>query len=273
MLKVFIITQNEPFYIPKMIKLLLKEQYKGYSIIGATILSPTRKNKKFIDWINERIKIYTFFELFIVGLTFVYAKIINFFFKSRSPYSNTNILRRNNVELIETTDINAPDFILKIKELNIDIIISISCPQLFGRELLNSARLYCINAHGTLLPRHRGVFGSFWSLHDNDKFAGSTIHTMELKLDAGQILWQHEFIVTNADTQFSIAYKTKRDMALGLVELMATIDKGVPIKVIEPKYESSYHRAPTKEHAKEFRKQGYRIVKFKDMLLMLKHSY
>ncbi len=273
MINVFLITQNEPFYIPKMVKLLLEEQQNEYKLVGATVLSPTRKNKKFNDWLKERVKIYTFFELLIVGFSFILAKSINFLFKKQTPYANTNLLRKHGIKIIDTYDINSSEYIAKLKEFDIDIIISISCPQLFGQEILDTAKLYCINAHGTLLPRHRGVFGSIWTLHDNDKFAGSTIHTMELKLDAGQILWQREFIVTKADTQFSIAYKTKRDMALGLVELLLDISTGAPIKIIEPKYESSYHRAPTKEHSKSFRKQGCRIVKVKDILLMLKHSF
>jgi len=272
MVNVFIITQNEPFYIPKMVKYLLEKQ-QGYKITGATVLSPTRKNKRFKDWLSERIKIYTFFELFIVGFSFIYSKVINVLFKKSSPYSNTYILKKHNIELIETQDINSLEYIDKLRARNIDIIISISCPQLFGEDLLNVANRYSINAHGTLLPRHRGVFGSFWTLYDNDEFAGSTIHTMELKLDAGQILWQKAFPVKDVDTQFSIAYKTKKDMAMGLVYLLYCLVNCKQIDPVEPKFESSYHRAPTKQHARSFRKQGRRIVKVKDVMLMLKPSF
>ena len=273
MVKVFIITQNEPFYIPKMVKLLVKEQKENYKIVGATILSPSRKNKTIRDWLKERIKIYTVFELFIVGVSFVLSKSINLILKRKSPYSNENILRGNDVELIQTDDINSVEYIAKLKALDLDIIISISCPQLFGSEILGTPKISCINAHGTLLPRHRGVFGSFWTLHDNDKFAGSTIHTMELKLDAGSIIWQKAFPVTANDTQFSIAYKTKRDMAFGLVEALSTINSTNKYDIVEPVFESSYHRAPTKEQAKNFRKLGRSIVKCKDLLLMLKRSF
>ena len=41
---------------------------------------------------------------------------------------------------------------------------------------------------------------------------------MELKLDAGEIMWQDLFMVDKNDTQFSIAYKTKKQMALSIAE-------------------------------------------------------
>ena len=46
MIKVFIITQDEPFYIPKMVKHLIEKQFQNnYELVGYTLLSPNRKNK------------------------------------------------------------------------------------------------------------------------------------------------------------------------------------------------------------------------------------
>lgn len=270
MKKVLLITQNEPFFIPKMVKYLISQQKDNYSISGITILNPHRKNKNYLHWFKERAQVYTITELFIVAMAFAYTKFQNKV-KTTSDYSINSVVKKNQIQEINTNDVNSIAYIEKIRELNIDIIISISCPQLFKEELLSAVN-YCINAHGTLLPRHRGVFGSWWMLFSGDKVGGSTIHTMELKLDAGEILWQKEFQIETKDTQYSIAYKTKRDMSYGLVEVLKNIliNKVIPIC---SKYESSYHRAPKKEQGKAFRKIGHHIIKLKDIKLILSKSF
>lgn len=267
MLKVHVITQNEPFYIPKMLKELLSNQGADYIIKSYTVLHPSRKNKNIYHWFKERARIYNFKELFIVGSCFLFTKIVNLIFKS--TYSSKKLLSKNSIE-IQTKDINDAKYIESIK--NIDVIISISCPQLFKSGLLNIAKFSCINAHGTLLPRHRGVFGSWWTLFEGDNVAGGTIHTMELKLDAGEILFQEEFQIADYDTQYSIAWKTKKLMATGLIQVLKII-KNNNVKYIDNKYQSSYHRSPSKELGKEFHKKGLRIITFKDAKKILMASF
>ena len=269
--QVLIITQNEPFFIPKMIKYIIEHKDMVYSVKGITVLKPYRKNKNFLHWLKERTQVYSYYELFISGLSFIICKLSNILIKD-SSYSVYSVINKNNLTSIITEDINSAEYIRKINSLGIDVIISISCPQLFKEELLSTAKIFCINAHGTLLPRHRGVFGSWWTLYSGDEVGGSTIHTMELKLDAGEILWQKEFPVEKNATQYSIAYKTKRDMSIGIVELLKKLSDGNVIPV-QPKYETSYHRTPTEEQGKEFHKKGLRVIKSKDLKLILSKSF
>jgi methionyl-tRNA formyltransferase len=261
-INILFIVQNEPFYIPKMMEYFIKNYVPNISICGITILPPHRKNRNYLDWFKERARIYTLFELIIVGFLFVYAKINSLLFR-RSPYTLEYLTSKYRIPVIPTNDINSVEYVNTILSLGVDCIISISCPQLFKNEILSSCK-YNINAHGTLLPRHRGVFGSWWTLFSCDKYGGSTIHTMELKLDAGQILWQKEFKLEKRDTQFSVAYKAKHDMAVGLVEVISQILED-RLKGMKSNYETSYHRAPTRKEGNQFRKKGLKIIGFKDI--------
>jgi len=272
MIKIFIITQNEPFYIPKMIKHLIDNQSNDYTVSGFSVLSPSRKNKSILDWFKERANIYSIWELIIVGFAFISAKILTSL-KITSIYKNRTLFIKSGIQEIITSDINSHDFINQLMGIEPDIILSISCPQIFQNEILNIPKLYCINAHGTLLPRHRGVFGSFWTLYDGDIIAGSTLHTMELKLDAGKTLWQKSFPVLAKDTQYSIAYKTKKHMAFGLVELFNKIDSKSELVPVQSKYISSYHRAPSSKQGKELKQKGKRIVIISNLKLMLSKSF
>jgi len=266
-LKVHVITQNEPFYIPKMLKELLSNQTTDYIIKSYTVLPPSRKNKSFYHWFEERARLYTFKELFIVGSCFLFTKIINLIFKS--TYSVKKLLSQNSTE-IPTKDINDEKYIESFK--NIDIIISISCPQLFKSELLNLPKFNCLNAHGTLLPKHRGVFGTWWPLFEGDNVTGGTIHTMELKLDAGKILFQEEFQIADYDTQYSLAWKTKKLMTTGLIQVLKNI-KNADVEYIDNNYLPSYHRSPSKEMGKRFHKKGLKIIDFKDIKNLIKISF
>lgn len=270
MIKVHIITQNEPFFIPKMIKYVLENQ-GDYKVISYTLLSPKRKNKSITHWFKERARIYTSFELFLVGLLFTYTKLINSL-STNSPYSTKKQFNKWKIAHIPSYDINSLDYIKELNKNKPDIILSISCPQLFKEELLSTPERYSINAHGSLLPRHRGVFATFWTLYHNDEVAGSTLHTMELKLDAGVNLWQEEFEVKSNDTQFSLAYKTKKQMAKGIVKLFSTINNGNE-SAIEPQYKTTYHRAPKKEHGKKLHNNGKSIIKLRDMKYVLTSKF
>lgn len=271
MVKVFIITQNEPFFIPKMIKHLISESGIHYTIIGYTVLPPHRKSKNIRNWIFERLKIYNMFEEILILILYSFCTIINKIFRKRSPYNARAIFKRNGIEEIHSSNINSQEYIKKLRALSIDIIISISSPQLFEKELLNVPRYGCINAHGTLLPRHRGVFGSWWALFKKDEYTGATIHTMELKLDSGKILWQEAFKI-GSDSQYSIAYKTKKMMAKGLIKVILDVNNGFSNNLPE-KYKSSYHRAPSKQMGKMFHKMGLRVIRLKDIKYIIKSRF
>ena len=274
-LRVYIISQEEPFYIPKVIRHVIEQQGEAYEVVGATRLKPHRKNKSMKDWFFERTKIYTYWELFLTSILFIYCKVG---FKlleklgAYNPYAVRSVYKHNGVKEIATEDINDKAFLEKLRNLKVDVILSISPPQLFAAELINLPNKYCLNAHGTLLPRHRGVFGSWWMLFEGDKEIGTTIHTMEERLDAGEIVWQKAIETPEKATQYSIAYHTKKIMAHGLVEVLRSIHDD-NTKVISPQYEQSYHRAPTKELGKEFHAKGLRVINGSNFKMVLAKSF
>lgn len=274
-LNVFIISQEEPFYIPKVIRYLSENQNDNFQIVGATRLQPHRKNKTMKDWLLERTQIYTYWELFITTCFFLYCKV---WYKLLSkigmynPFSVKAVYQKNGVQEIDTQDINSKEYLDELGKLNIDIILSISPPQLFEKDLLELPKVACLNAHGTLLPRHRGVFGSWWMLFEGDKEIGTTIHTMVDRLDAGAVVWQKEIPMPYKATQYSIAYHTKKIMAEGLVEVLNRYAKN-KVKILLSPYTESYHRAPSKEQGKAFHQQGLRVVTFGNAKFTLSKSF
>jgi len=274
-LKVVLITQEEPFYLPKMIRHILAKQGEDFEVVAATRLQPHRKNKTMKDWVLERTQVYTYWELFITTVLFVYAKIIGGLqgrLTGINPFKVGSYYNSYGIPEVETIDLNDLDYVKRLEEYKPDLVVSISPPQIFKAELLNVAKIHSLNVHGTLLPRHRGVFGSWWTIYSEDKEAGGTIHTMELKLDAGEIAWQEAFPVEKDDTQYSIAYKTKKSMSIGLIDTFRKIRMGsLEMKAVE--YATSYHRAPTRELGKEFHKSGKRVITIRDAVRVTHKSF
>ena len=223
MINVFLLTQDEPFFVPKVIRHILSAQGKEFNVIGATCLKPHRKNKSMKDWFDERVQIYRPYELLLVGAIYVYCKFfypIFSLFSGKHFYSVKDSLKEFEVKTIDTNDVNDTEYIKNLQKLDIDVVLSVSPPQLFKEGLVGVPKKCSLNAHGTLLPRHRGVFGSWWTLYSGDNEGGATIHTMELKLDAGENVYQESFPLESGDTQYSIAFKTKGLLAKGSVAVL-----------------------------------------------------
>ena len=102
-MNIHIITQSEPFYIPKMINYILTNKDSNINVVGFTVLKPHRKNKNIYHWFQERAKIYSFIELFNIFFAFGYVK---FFSLLGKRYSARKIFLSHNVKSIDTYDIN-----------------------------------------------------------------------------------------------------------------------------------------------------------------------
>jgi len=66
-----------------------------------------------------------------------------------------------------------------------DIILSVTCPKIIGREILEIPPAGCINVHCSILPKGRGRDPAFWSLYQGHKRTAVTIHYMDEEMDRG----------------------------------------------------------------------------------------
>jgi methionyl-tRNA formyltransferase len=71
-----------------------------------------------------------------------------------------------------------------------DVIVVASFPRIIPAATLAAARIGALNMHMSLLPRHRGPDPLFWTYWDDDRDAGMTIHWMDERIDAGDIVAQ-----------------------------------------------------------------------------------
>jgi methionyl-tRNA formyltransferase len=100
--------------------------------------------------------------------------------------------RRNELPVLVPLDgdPNALEFRERLaKELRPDTALTFYVGSIFRRPLLESFE-QVINYHDSLLPRHRGLGATSFSIYDREERTGFTFHRMTEAIDAGPILLQ-----------------------------------------------------------------------------------
>lgn len=158
------------------------------------------------------------------------------------------------------SNINARDYIDHVRELKPDLIISYSAPQVVKPELLSIPKYSVINVHGALLPEYRGLLPSFWYLYKNEKIGGATVHKMSAAIDDGDILMQDSVDISDCNSMFELMKKTKLLGGELMVKAIQAYETGDIHPIPNDIEHGSYFTWPTVEQAKDFRKQGKKLV-------------
>lgn len=102
--------------------------------------------------------------------------------------------------------------------------LSLGFPYLFNKIFLNTVK-FCLNVHGTLLPKYRGACTLNWVIENGDSESGVTIHLIDEGCDTGPILLQKAFPVSRFDTGRSLYRKTLEFEAAIIIEALNLWDK------------------------------------------------
>ena len=103
--------------------------------------------------------------------------------------------------LIETADVNAPDTIAAIREVDPDLIFVVGWSQLVMDEFIGLPRHGVFGMHPTLLPRHRGRAAIPWAILSGLAKTGVTLFQIaDGTADSGPIVGQVEVPIAPDET-------------------------------------------------------------------------
>lgn len=260
MINISIITQEDKFFIPKNIKLLIdcdKINVKSIHVINS---KGSLENKKLF-----------FFKSFIfagaIGLTIKYIlhnfqlgldKLFNYrlFFGKKSIRS---LATYNNIDFSNIRNPNSIRFIDYLKSKNLDFIISYSAPSIFQNKLLDVPKYHCINLHCSFLPYYSGIMPSFWVLFNKELFTGASVHLMDSKIDNGKLVLQKKINIEGIKSIYRLNLLTKEiGGELMLKSILGIIDKTIEFKSNKVD-KSKYFTWPNKSQIKFFIKNGGKI--------------
>lgn len=90
--------------------------------------------------------------------------------------------------------------IARVAALAPDYLFSFYFRRMLPASLLGSARIAALNMHGSLLPKFRGRVPVNWAVLHGEFETGATLHVMEVKPDAGDIVAQQAVPILPDDT-------------------------------------------------------------------------
>ena len=106
-------------------------------------------------------------------------------------FASTSVVAADyGLTVVTPDDVNTPELEQTVAELRPDFVFSFYFRSMIGANLLNAARLGALNIHGSMLPRYRGRAPVNWAILHGERETGATLHYMNARADAGDIVDQ-----------------------------------------------------------------------------------
>jgi folate-dependent phosphoribosylglycinamide formyltransferase PurN len=184
-------------------------------------------------------------------------------------FSYKTLAKAYSIPIYETRDINSIESLNLINKLKPDVLVSVFFNQILSKRLIGIPS-YCINIHPAYLPNYKGVSPVFWSLANNESYAGVTIHYIDAGIDTGKIIYQQKIPITSNDTEHSLYFKCCEVGVSLLLKALKDI-KSEKVHTIEKvNEEESYFSLPSKEAVRQFRKNGRKFFRLRNIKLAFK---
>ena len=119
----------------------------------------------------------------------------------------------------------------KITALAPDYIFSFYYRYMIPAPILACARIAALNMHGSLLPKYRGRAPVNWAILHGETKTGATLHVMEVKPDAGDIVGQAQVTIGPDETATDVFEKVTQAAVAVINEVLPHLIEGnVPRK-------------------------------------------
>jgi methionyl-tRNA formyltransferase len=118
------------------------------------------------------------------------------------------------------------DLIPRLQTLAPDYLFSFYYRYMIPAELLACAKIAALNMHGSLLPRYRGRAPVNWAILHGETQTGASLHIMEAKPDAGDIVGQLAVPIGPNETATDIFGKVSTAAVEVLHQVLPALTKG-----------------------------------------------
>jgi methionyl-tRNA formyltransferase len=259
-MRIALVTQAEPFYLPPAIDSLCSQ--RGQDIVALIILPAF--NETLID--NAR-RLYEFYgpsDFIKVVRRFIWTKLastLNIFFQITRPYTIREIGQKYGIPVYEPANLNSPTFFEELKsEIYPDLIISVAASQVFKKIILDIPKLGSINLHSAPLPRYQGMMPNFWMMLNDEAEGAVTVHLMAEKLDAGEILVQLPVPIYPSDSLHDLMVRSKKMGVQALLQAVDQIERGTAQPRSMHMEQATYFSFPKRDDVRKLRQKGRSLL-------------
>lgn len=104
------------------------------------------------------------------------------------------------IPVYQPESVRTPEALEQLRAYAPDLVVVMAYGQILSQAVIDVPRLACINAHASLLPRHRGAACIQAAIEAGDDETGVTIMHVVKKLDAGDIICQEKLPLRGTET-------------------------------------------------------------------------
>ncbi len=270
-LKVVIVTQEDPFYIGTFFREFLGNLNSHREIVEVlgVMVQPSLGSARRVDLARRVWQLYGTLGFIRMLFRYAWAKIAGSGIEKYCRDAGVAILSFEPEQSVGgksgaqgrppvANNANGPSFHRWLREEEIDLVVSVSASQIFGRTLLSIPKIGCVNLHNAPLPRYRGMLPNFRQMFDGESASVLTIHEMVRELDKGDILFRSATPIEPSMSLEDLMARTKENSARALWDFLREVYRGTATR--RPlSGEGSYYTWPTRKEAREFRRRGYRV--------------
>jgi len=240
------LTTDDPIYLPAFYDRLLREKHAD--TLAVFVVPPLYREQTPLEAAWRYVQTFG-----IADAARLTSRVVGTKLRRESIAS---VCARWNVRCEEVADVNAPPFLDALRAMSPDVLVSVSCPQIFKMPLIELPPRGVLNIHGAILPHYRGVLPSFWMLANGEQQAGVTIYFVNEKIDAGDRCGLRVFDILPEDTLDSFLARSKRIAADLLIEVLVSVERGTAPREPLNLKEGSYFSWPNREAVRRFRARG-----------------
>lgn len=251
-MRLVFLTQEDPFYLPKIYQYLLPRlEAEGHEVVASVLfdVAPFGKKESKLKQLIDTYKVF--------GLGFAIHYIIQYAKGILSKDVN-GVMKANGIEAVKLANrVNHPESLEIIRRFKPDLLVSLAGNEIFKQPLFESAKYGVINLHSALLPKYRGLMPSFWVMRHNEEKTGVSVFFVDEGIDSGPIIVQKEVPLLDR-TQAELIWVLKYRGADAIIEacnLVAEHGENTPTMVNNEK-DMTYYSRPTKEDVKAFKSIG-----------------
>jgi methionyl-tRNA formyltransferase len=254
--RVIAVTQSDPFFTGAFFSAFLKElETQPVELVEIVLLPNFGESKRALA--ARLLRLYGAVDFARLAGRYVIARARD---RRGPPRTVETIAKRHGVSLRRLDSINSPDALEDLERQDVDVLLSVAAPEIFGERALAAAPLV-LNVHSGKLPEYRGMMPTFWALVNREEDVVVTVHEMAEKVDAGNVLAEFPVAVERNESAFELGTRAKRVAGREVARLLGRVGTDAwPESRRVTNGAGHYYRFPTRADVKTLRSQGVRML-------------
>jgi methionyl-tRNA formyltransferase len=140
--------------------------------------------------------------------------------------SVAKLCAEKNIPYITPNANELANLIPRFQELAPDYIFSFYYRFMIPEQILKCAKIAALNMHGSLLPKYRGRAPVNWAILHGETETGATLHVMEAKPDAGDIVGQAAVSIGPDETATDVFGKVSEAAVKVIEQVLPSLIRG-----------------------------------------------